>query len=167
MAWTFDTIAGPLGAKVDQVDSSAVFEFGTRAFARAIDSSSASVGVVEFVYVKGVASAAYGKWAMWHQDNHATGLAADGHVGPFGVFVSSLTASKFGWIAIRGKVEALLAASVADNAALFTTATAGQAGATAGSQSEIIGARAAAASGSSAANTEVEIYYPVGASLTG
>ena len=70
-------------------------------------------------------------------------------------------------VQIKGKGSGLLAASVADNAALYTTATAGQGGATASSQSEIVGARAAAASGSSAANTDVEIDYPHCCSLVG
>lgn len=159
MGWK--TISGPLGAQVDQVDSSAIFQHGTRCYARYFDDSSSAVTYHgDFVYVKGVASAAAGKWASLNPDNDTTALLADGHIGGVGVFVSSLVASKSGWVQVTGKGQGLLAASVADNAGIYTTATAGQAGAAAASQSEVMGARAAAASGSSAANTDVELWWP-------
>lgn len=158
MGWK--TLSGPLGAKMDQVDSSAVFQPGTTAMA-VYDSSGSITLFGEFTYQIGVASCAAGKWVSLNPDNSTVALLADGHIGGVGVAVSAATASKYGWFQIKGKASGLLAASVADNAGLYTTATAGTAGATASSQSEIIGARAAAASGSSAANTDVELNYPV------
>ena len=159
MGWR--TISGPLGAQVDQVDSSAVFQYGTRCYAQYYDASSAATTYHgDFVYVKGVASAAAGKWAALNPDNDATTLLPDAHRGGVGVFVSSLVASKSGWVQVTGKGQGLLDASVADNAALHCTATAGQAGATGAGLTEIMGARAAAASGSSAANTDVELWWP-------
>jgi hypothetical protein len=160
MGWR--TISGPLGAQVDQVDSSAVFQYGTRCYAQYYDASSAATTYHgDFVYVKGVASAAAGKWAALNPDNDTPALLPDGHIGGVGVFVSSLVASKSGWVQVTGKGQGLLAAAVADNAILYTTATAGQAGADAASQSEIMGARAAAAADSSSAgNVDVELWWP-------
>ena len=162
MAW--NSIDLP-GAVIADVDSSQVFQLGTTCQARNTASSTGWIG--EFMYVKGVASAAAGKWVSINFDDYGTALLADGHVGPVGVAMSSIVASTFGWVQIKGKASGLLAASVADNAALYTSATAGTADGTAASQSEITGARAAAASGSSAANTDVEIMYPHCNSLAG
>lgn len=168
MSGSWKTISGPLGAQMDQVDSSAIFQLGTRAYGRYFDDSSSAVTYHgEFIYQKGVASCASGKWVSLNPDNDTVALLADGHVGGAAVAVSSATANKYGWFQISGKGSGLLAASVADNAALYTSATAGTADGTAASQSEITGARAAAASGSSAANTDVELHYPVLNSLAG
>lgn len=156
MAWVTQDL---LGVTIAQVDSSQVYPLGTRVRARNNAASTGWVG--EFIYMKGVASMAAGKWASLNYDDYSTALLADGHIGPVGIGMAATIASTFGWYQVRGKASGLLAASVADNAGLYTTATAGQAGATASGQSEIIGARAAAASGSSAANTDVEIDTPV------
>ena len=162
MASGWRTLDGPAGALMTQVDSSAVFQPGTCAFARYYDASSAATTYFgDFIYQKGVASMAAGKWAALNPDNHTVSLLADGHLGGVAVGVAAVVANKYGWFQKSGKGIGLLAASVADNAGLYTTATAGQAGATASGQSEIIGARAAAASGSSAANTDVELAHPV------
>ena len=151
---------------MDQVDSSAIFQMGTTAKA-VYDSSGSITYHGEFTYQTGVASCATGSWVSINPDNDTVALLADGHVGAVAVAVSAVTASKYGWFQRTGKGLGLLAASVADNAALYATGTAGTAGATASSLSEITGARAAAASGSSAANTDVELDYPVCNSLAG
>jgi hypothetical protein len=145
---------------MDTIDSSASFQYGTRAYARYINASSAVTLHGDFVYVKGVANCDAGEWVSLNPDNDTIALLADGHIGGVGVAVSDLVASKSGWVQVTGKASALLAASVADNAGLYTTGTAGTAGATGAGQSEIMGARAAAASGSSAANTDVELWWP-------
>ena len=77
--------------------------------------------------------------------------------------MAATIASTYGWFQIKGKGIGLLEESTADNAALFATATAGEAGPTGSGLTEIIGARAAAASGTSSAatNTDVELNYPV------
>jgi len=160
------TLSGPLGAQMDQVDTSPIFQMGTTA--KAVYDSSGSITLHgEFIYQTGVASCAAGSWVSLNPDSDVVALLADGHIGGAAVAVSAAVASSYGWFQRTGKASALLAASVADNAALHTTATAGQAGAAASGQSEITGARAAAASGSSAANTDVELCYPVLNSLAG
>ena len=158
MGWK--TLNGPLGVDVAQIDTVQVYQPGTCAFAE-YDSSGSITHYGEFTYQKGVASCAAGSWVAINPDNDTVSLLADGHIGGAGVAAAATVASTWGWFQIKGKAGGLLAASVADNAGLYTTASAGTAGATASGQSEIIGARAAAASGSSAAVTDVELNYPV------
>ncbi len=155
------TLSGPLGATITDVDTTKKFQFGTCVKGEYYNSSAAVTHFGEFTYQQGVASCAAGSWVALNPDNSTVSLLADGHLGGVGVATAATVASTYGWFQIKGKAVGLLAASVADNAGLYTTATAGTAGATASGQSEIIGARAAAASGSSAANTDVELNYPV------
>jgi hypothetical protein len=154
MAWSSTDLPG---AKIDQVDSSQVFPLGTRCKARNRAASTGWEG--EFIYMKGVASCAAGQWVMFHQDDYSTALLAKDHLGPVGVAMAATIASTFGWFQIAGKATAALAASCADNAALYTTATAGTVDDASSSQSEVVGARAASAV-TSAADGEVEIFYP-------
>lgn len=152
MAWNaYD----PMGVSISTVDSAQVFPLGTIAKAR--NTSTGYVG--EFVYMKGVASCATGLWTLLNYDNGTVSLLADGDIGGVGVSMGAIVASTFGWFQIQGKGTGMLAASIGDNAGLYISA-AGVAIATASGKSEIQGARAAAASGSSAANTEVELHYP-------
>lgn len=146
-----------LGARIDEVDTTKKFDFGQKCTARHI--SSGYIG--EFVYMQGVASNAEGYFCLLNHDNGVVSLLADGDIGPVGVSRGAIVASTFGWFQVSGKASGFLAASVADNAGLYATSSAGVAGATASGKSEIANARAAAASGSSAALTEVELgAYP-------
>jgi hypothetical protein len=153
MAW--NTVDLP-GAQIATVDSAQVFPLGTKCTAR--NTSSGYVG--EFVYMKGVASNSVGLFCQLDYDSGSVSLLADGAVGGVGVSMGSIVASTFGWFQVRGKGSGWLAASVADNAQLYINAG-GVGQATASGKSEIMGARAAAASGSSAALTEVELSYPL------
>ena len=153
MAW--DSI-DLLGAQIGTVDSTQVFNLGMTCRGR--NNTSGYIG--EFVYMQGVASNADTLWCQLNYDNCVVSLLADGAIGGVGISMGALVASTFGWFQIRGKASGMLAASVSDNAALYISAS-GVAQATASGKSEIIGARAAAASGSSAAATDVEIHYPV------
>jgi len=153
MAWNATDI---IGVDITTVDTTPEFALGTKVTAR--NTSTGYAG--EFVYMKGVASTAASLWVLLNYDDGSTTLLADGQIGPAGVAMAATIASTYGWYQVRGKAAAMLAASIADNAGLYVSA-AGVAIATASGKSEIIGARAAAASGSSAASTEVEINYPV------
>jgi hypothetical protein len=126
-------------------------------------SSSAITHYGDFRYVTGVASCAAGSWLALNPDNTVVSLLADAHRGGVAVAVSALGASKFGWVQVRGKGIGLIEESVSDNAALFATTTAGEAGPTGSGLTEIFGARAAAASGTSSAatNTDVELSNPI------
>ena len=152
MAWNSTTLPG---AQIATVDSARVFPLGATCCAR--NTSTGYEG--EFIYMQGVASNATGLFCQLNYDNGVVSLLADGAIGGVGVSMGAIVASTFGWFQIRGKASGFLAASVADNAGLYINA-AGIGQATASGKSEIIGARAAAASGSSAALTEVELHYP-------
>lgn len=144
-----------LGARIDEVDSTKAFNLGQKCTARHLTGDY----IGEFVYMQGVASNAEGLFCLLNYDNGVVSLLADGDIGGVGISRGAIIASTFGWFQIRGKASGYLAASVADNAQLFISAG-GIGQATASGKSEIINARAAAASGSSAGLTEVEINYP-------
>ena len=155
MAWLVTDL---LGVKIEETDSSPVYPLGTKCIARNTVSGFSG----EFIYAKGAASTVAGSWVSINPDTYVTALLADGHIGAAGVAMAATTAALYGWYQVEGKASAYVAAAVADNAGLYTTATAGMAGATASGQSEIIGARAAeAADASSAGNIEVELAHPV------
>lgn len=152
MAW--NSIDLP-GASIESVDSSQVFPLGTTCEAR--NTTSGYLG--EFIYMQGVASCAAGSWVLLNYDNGVVSLLADTNAGGVGVAMAATVASTFGWFQIRGKASANLAASCADNAQLYTTATAGTVDDATAGQYQIYGARAASAVTSAAAG-EVEIHYP-------
>lgn len=156
MAWNATDV---IGVNFTTVDTTPVFPLGLKVTGR--NTTDGYTG--EFVYMKGVASTAAGNWALLNYDDGSTTRLVDGGIGPAGIAMAATVASTYGWYQVRGKASGLLKAGVTDNAGLYAQAasSAGHAGATGSGLSEIIGARAAAASGSSAANTEVEINYPV------
>lgn len=152
MAW--NSIDLP-GAQIATVDASQVFNLGQTCKAR--DTSSGYLG--EFIYMQGVASCAAGSWVLLNYDNGVVSLLGDTNIGGVGVAMAATVASTFGWFQIRGKAEANLAASCADNAALYTTATAGAVDDVVTGQYQIWGARCAETV-TSAAVGEVELHYP-------
>lgn len=154
MAWNAIDL---MGAEIATVDSAAKFNLGQTCKAR--DTSTGYIG--EFVYMQGVASNATGLWNQLNYGNHVVSLLADGAIGGVGVSMGAIIASTFGWFQTKGKATAMVAAAVADNAALYISA-AGVAIAATSNKSEIIGARtAAAADSSSAGNIACEISNPV------
>ena len=155
MAW--NSIDLP-GASIETVDSSQVFPLGTKCTARNTAASTGWVG--EFVYMAGVASCAASDWVLLNYDNYTVSLLGDTNVGPVGLSLGATIASTFGWFQVRGKGTGKLAASCADNAQLYTTATAGVVDDALSGQFQIYGARAASGVTSAAAG-EVEINYQV------
>jgi hypothetical protein len=155
MAWNVVDLPG---ARIEEFGTTLEYPLGTTCTAR--NTTSGYVG--EFIYLQGIGSTVAGSWVSINPDNYTTALLADGHIGGAAVSMTACVADNYGWYQIYGKAEGYVDAGVADNAGLYTTATAGMAGATASGQSEIIGARAAeAADASSAGNIEVELSYPV------
>ena len=162
MANGWKTISGPIGAQIGQVDAAQVFQPGTTACA--VYDSSASITLHgEFTYQKGVASCAIGSWVAINPDNDTVSLLGDAFRGGVAVATAATIASTWGWFQRTGKGNGLVEESVGDNAALFATTTAGEAGPTGSGLTEIIGAVTAAASGTSSAATvtHVELSYPV------
>jgi len=145
-----------MGVTIANVDTTQKFELGTKCTAR--NTSNGYVG--EFVYMKGIGSCAAGSWALLNYDNYTISLMVDQDVGPVGVAMGATIASTYGWFQVSGKASAKLAASCADNAKLYTTATPGTADDLATGQYQITGARCAQTI-TSAAAAEVEINHPV------
>lgn len=156
MVWNATNL---MGATIAKVDTAAAFPLGTKVTAR----NTADGYMGEFIYMKGVASTAAGNWVSLNYDDGSTTRLIDGAIGPVGVAMGALIASTYGWYQVQGKAEALVDNSIADNTALYALAASsvGMAGATGVGLSEILGARSAEATTSSAAIVEVEISYPV------
>ena len=160
MAWNVIDLPG---ARIEEFGTTKEFSPGQTCKAR--NTTSGFIG--EFIYLQGIGSTATGLWVSINPDTYVTALLADGHVGGCAVAMGACVASNYGWYQTCGKASAMVAAAVADNAALFVDA-AGVAIATASGKSEIIGARCAeAADASSAGNIEVELNYPQCASPAG
>lgn len=93
---------------------------GTRI--RAVDST---YGEGEFIYLLGVASTAVGSWVLFSEDAFSTSLLAANDIGQVAVAMSANVASQYGWYQVRGKAVGKALASFADNANVYSTATAG------------------------------------------
>ena len=92
---------------------------------KAEDKADTDYGVGEFIYLKGVASTVVGSVCVIDQDDFSTSLAVANAVGYLAVAMSINVASSYGWYQIRGKAVIKGLASLADNASLYLTATAG------------------------------------------
>jgi|TARA_R110000737_G_scaffold34020_1_gene52309 hypothetical protein len=79
----------------------------------------------EFIYLKGVASTVVGSFVTYDMDDGSTALLAANATGPVALAMSICVASNFGWYQISGKGVGKVLASFADNAAVYSTATAG------------------------------------------
>ena len=152
MAWNSTNLAG---AKIATVDSSREFALGTCCSAR--NTTSGYSG--DFMYMQGVASCAAADWVLLNYEDHVVSLLVDADVGGVGISMGAIIASTFGWFQIKGKAQGKLAASCADNAQLYTTATAGVVDDVVTGQFQIYSARCAETV-TSAATGEVEIHFP-------
>lgn len=87
---------------------------------RAVDPT---YGEGEFIYLAGVASTAVGDLVAFDQTSTIRTVAATR--GPVGVAMSANVASQYGWYQISGQAVVNVAGAVADNALVYSTATAG------------------------------------------
>lgn len=92
---------------------------------QAKDRAATDYGVGTFIYLKGVASTVVGSVVLIDQDDYSTSLATANDVGYLAVAMSASVASEFGWYQITGKAVIKGLASLADNASLYLTSTAG------------------------------------------
>lgn len=82
-------------------------------------------GVGEFIYLKGVASTAVGSFVLYSEDDFTTSLLAANDIGQVAIAMSANVASQYGWYQIKGKAVGKVLAAFADNANVYSTATAG------------------------------------------
>lgn len=106
-------------APAAQVDDSALYAIGTTAKA-----THPTYGEVELIYLKAGDTEAVGSVCTYSGD-YITALAVAGAVNPIAVSLAIKAANQYGWYVIRGNVPVLGAALLADNAALYLTATPG------------------------------------------
>lgn len=81
-------------------------------------------GAGEFIYLKGVTSTAVGSAVIYYPDAWTTALASTSTTGFVAIAMSANVANQYGWYQISGKGIAK-AATVADDAKVWATATAG------------------------------------------
>ena len=81
-------------------------------------------GEGEFVYLKGLASTALGELVVYDQYALTTTRATAGSRGPAAVAMSANVASQYGWYQIGGSAV-VKSVTVAANASVYATATAG------------------------------------------
>jgi len=125
----------------------------------------ATYGIGEFVYLKGVASTVVGSVVQFNEDEGTTALldsdVADTLIGPVAVAMSINVADQYGWYQVRGKGVALGAASLADGAKVFPTATAGTVDDSGTGGQQIVGAKTASALDTpSTGFFEIELDHP-------
>ena len=108
---------------IDENSSTQQLPLGTRT--EAVDKAATDYGVGEFIYLKGVASTVVGSVVLIDQDDFSTSLAVANDVGYLAVAMAATVANEFGWYQVKGKAVIKGLASLADNASLYLTATAG------------------------------------------
>ena len=115
-------IASPLIGQqpIDVVSTTQQHPLGT--IVQAVDPT---YGQGEFIYLKGVASCAYGSWVTYNLDDGSTALLAANAIGPVGVAMAALVANTYGWFQISGKAIGKALTGYVDNALVWATATAG------------------------------------------
>ncbi len=88
------------------------------------DVGSTNYGMGEFIYLLGVASTAVGDAAVYDISTGATTRTVAASKGPLGISMSANVANQYGWYQIFGLGVATVG-TVADNGAVYTTATDG------------------------------------------
>jgi outer membrane lipoprotein SlyB len=122
----------------------------------------ATYGSAEFIYLTGVANTAVGTWVTYDVDGASARLVADA-VGPVAIAMSANVASQYGWYMIQGKHPAALcwaSLSLASNAVLYATASAGLVDDAVVSGDKVRRAKADEAKATNVATVAVEIYRP-------
>lgn len=127
-----------------------------------VQASDPTYGNAEFIYLTGVVGTVAGSWVTYDINGVSTLLAASA-VGPVGIAMGANVASSYGWYMIHGKHSAALAwttLTLASNAILYATASAGLVDDAVVSGDKIRRAKADEAKTSLAATVSVEIYRP-------
>lgn len=115
-----------------------------------------SYGSGEFIYVKGVASAAANEWAGINADDGTVTRAVANGIYPLvGVLQAALTASYYGWAQITGKAKAKCLTGYADNAKVYLTGTAGSVDDTSVAGDLVVNAKGASAISGGLAEFEI------------
>ncbi len=140
------------------IDAAQLFTLGTLGGTAGVN------GVKVYVYGKGVASCVEGSWLTF-DELWVSVLATHQAYGITGVAKSAVVASKFGWFQVYGYNGAgRLLTLAADNAQLYTSASAGILDDLKSSLTMIAGAVCRATVGGATANVAVSLAWPRAAS---
>jgi hypothetical protein len=120
MAMTDFQSTDAVGANFYALDTVPQFPLGT-----VTEGKSSTLGAGEFIYLKGVASCVEGSFVTFSAKDFTAVLLAANAIGPVGVACAACLATNYGWFQIRGKAVGKVAASYADAALVYATATAG------------------------------------------
>ena len=141
------------------IDAAQAFTLGTLGGTAGVN------GVKVYVYGKGVASCVTGAWLTF-DELWVSALATHQAYGITGVAKAAVVASKFGWFQVYGyNAAGRLLTLAADNAQLYTSATAGALDDTASSLTMIAGAVCRATVGGATANVAVSLAWPKAAAF--
>lgn len=113
----------------------------------------------EFIYLQGCASVAAGSWVAYDDARLCALLdndVATTIVAPIAVAMAAVVANKFGWFARVHSGTSAVAATVADNAKVFATATAGTCDDTGTGGQQILGAVWRSADSGGAATVQID-----------
>lgn len=141
---------------IDTVNTSAVVPVGT-----IVQAYHPTYGQGEFIFLEGVASTTAASWVTYNMDDGSTTLTVANAIGPVAIAMAATVAETFGWYQIGGKAVGKVAASFADNAAVYLTSTAGTVDDAVVAGDRVKGARGASAIGTPAAGlAEIELARP-------
>jgi hypothetical protein len=118
-------------------------------------------GEGEFVYLKGVASTVAGDAVVYDESTGATTRTVAASKGPLAIAMAATVANEWGWYQIFG-VGVVTAGTVADNAAVYTTATDGSLDDAQVDSQQVIGAFFRSADDTGFAT--IGLHYPVAGS---
>lgn len=90
-----------------------------------VEAEDGTFGRGAFIYVKGAASTEINEWATYDLHAGATVRLAANAKGTVGITKATLTASYYGWLAIKGIHTGQCLTDFADNGKVFCTGTAG------------------------------------------
>lgn len=145
---------------IDETSTTQKAPLGTRIQAK--DGAATAYGTGEFIYLQGVASTVVGSCVTYTQDDNSTALLVANAIGPVAFAMSINVASSFGWYQIFGKAVTKGLASLADNANIYGTATAGSVDDAIVAGDRVQNAKTASALDTPASGlAEVEIQYPI------
>lgn len=111
-----------LHQNIEATSTTQKYKLGERVKAR--DVGTTAYGEGEFIYLKGVASTAVGDAVVYDISGGTTVRTVAASKGPLAVAMSANVANQYGWYQIFG-LGVVTAGDVADNGAVYTTATDG------------------------------------------
>lgn len=135
---------------ITDIDDSAKYEVGRKAW----DNNG-----MEYIYLKGVASTLAGSLVTYDEVG-VTALLAANAIGPVALAMAATVANKYGWYMIDGYSTCQTAGDVADNGAVYATATAGKVDDAVVAGDRVKGAQFRGAGTGAIATVPLQVHFP-------